>query len=77
MNFQQKLQNSLRLKSELEKEIEQAELSIKTFLDSKEYGHIHRKLDLIMANLAQLEFVDADIIYYREQADLELSQGSY
>jgi hypothetical protein len=30
-----------------------------------------------MANLAQLEFVDADIIYYREQADLELSQGSY
>ena len=77
MTNQLKLQNSIRLKSELEKEIELAEISIKSFIDSKEYGLIHRKLDLIMANLAQLEFVNADIITYREQVDLELSQGSY
>jgi hypothetical protein len=77
MNYQQKLQNSLRKKTELEKEITEAELSIKSFIDSKEYGFIHRKLDLIMANLAHLEYVDADIINYREQADLETSQGSY
>ena len=77
MNFQQKLQNSIRKKSELEKEIEQAETSIKSYIDSKEYGLIHRKLDLIMANLSHLEQTEADIIYYREQADLELSQGSY
>jgi hypothetical protein len=77
MTNQLKLQNSIRLKSELEKEIELAEISIKSFIDSKEYGLIHRKLDLIMANLAQLEFVNADIIMYREYADLEQSQASY
>jgi hypothetical protein len=77
MNYQQKLEASLRLKSELEKEIEAAEISIKSFIDSKEYGFIHRKLDTIMANSAQLLTVNADIIHYREELDVETSQAAY
>jgi len=77
MNYQQKLEASLRLKSELEKEIETAELSIKSFINSKEYGFIHRKLDLIMANSARLEIVNDEIVIYREQLDVETSQAAY
>lgn len=77
MNYQQLYDNSLRKKEELLKEIEEAEKSIQSFMDSKEYGFIYSKLDRITANLSELEELDAQIIYYREQKDLEVSNGSY
>lgn len=77
MNYQVLYDNSLRKKEELLKEIEEAEKSIRSFMDSKEYGLIYSKLDRITSNFSQLEELDAQIMFYREQKDLEVTNGSY